>query len=122
MIVGTHGLKKSFGSGVKVLLENVPRLGTLDPGAKTPDPDASSNHNAADKMDVDSEENLWSGSVCPRKRCTRHVTWQKVAREDILFEIQTCATAMRALDAEEKGIRERSLERYRKEPLPISTS
>lgn len=45
--------------------------------------------------------------VCMRKKCARHHDWAKLAVDDIRFEMSENSESMRALDKEEKELRER---------------
>ncbi|KAK8167501.1 hypothetical protein BC567DRAFT_231476 [Phyllosticta citribraziliensis] len=53
--------------------------------------------------------------LCPRKRCTRHTQWAKVAHWDVQFELALCRQQMGELSAEEREIRERAAVGWRKE-------
>ncbi|KAK3723521.1 COMPASS (complex proteins associated with Set1p) component [Vermiconidia calcicola] len=46
--------------------------------------------------------------VCDRKKCARHLEWAKLAVDDVRFEMSDNSDRMRALDKEEKEIRERA--------------
>jgi COMPASS component SPP1 len=46
--------------------------------------------------------------VCDRKKCARHLEWAKLAVDDVRFEMSDNGNRMRALDGEEKAIRERA--------------
>ncbi|KAF2455952.1 hypothetical protein BDY21DRAFT_349208 [Lineolata rhizophorae] len=74
-----------------------------------------------DGMEVDRDGPRDDGSpfsatpppLCMRKRCERHKNWQKLALTDVRFEIVDVADAMRALEAEEKEIRQRAVLKWR---------
>ncbi|KAK8171921.1 hypothetical protein BKA80DRAFT_287824 [Phyllosticta citrichinensis] len=53
--------------------------------------------------------------LCPRKRCTRHTQWAKIAHWDVQFELALCRQQMGELSAEEREIRERAVVGWRKE-------
>lgn len=46
--------------------------------------------------------------ICERKRCARHHDWSKLAVDDLRFEMSDNSDRMRALDREEKDIKERA--------------
>ena len=46
--------------------------------------------------------------ICDRKKCARHLEWSKLAMDDVRFEISDNSDHMRALDKEEKEIKERA--------------
>jgi COMPASS component SPP1 len=45
--------------------------------------------------------------VCDRKKCARHLEWAKLAVDDLRFEMSDNSDRMRALDREERALRER---------------
>jgi COMPASS component SPP1 len=81
----------------------------------------------ADHMDVDSDssptqdtEKEKKASMCVKKRCERHRQWQKQALADVRFEESTLADQMRALEREEREIRELGALRGRMEKGGLS--
>jgi COMPASS component SPP1 len=72
-----------------------------------------------DKMDIDGEtasgKKLEKDSFCAKKRCERHKQWQKVALQTVRFDEMELADQMRALEREEREIRERAMLRWRRE-------
>ncbi|KAF2172068.1 hypothetical protein M409DRAFT_17310 [Zasmidium cellare ATCC 36951] len=46
--------------------------------------------------------------ICDRKKCARHHDWNKLAVDDLRFEMQDNGDRMRGLDREEKEIKERA--------------
>ena len=54
------------------------------------------------------EEEIGKG-VCKRKRCERHKAWLKLMQQEILFETHQARQAMKKLEAEEKGVRDRAM-------------
>lgn len=52
--------------------------------------------------------------LCVRRRCERHKAWQKLALQDVRFEEVDVGDEMRAVDAEEGGIRARGRARARR--------
>lgn len=60
---------------------------------------------AADKSSSEDEEHV---EICDRKKCARHTDWNKLAIDDLRFEMQDNGDRMRALDREEKEIKERA--------------
>ncbi|KAL1584940.1 hypothetical protein WHR41_06171 [Cladosporium halotolerans] len=66
----------------------------------------------ADEM-ADVEQGEQAGEVCDRKKCARHHDWQKLATDDARFEMGDNGDRMRALDREEREIRERAAMRAR---------
>lgn len=46
--------------------------------------------------------------VCDRKKCARHLEWTKLAVDDVRFEMSDNSDHMRALEKEEKEIKERA--------------
>ncbi|TKA24379.1 hypothetical protein B0A50_06699 [Salinomyces thailandicus] len=54
------------------------------------------------------EDGVLSGlAVCERKKCARHLEWGKLVVDDVRFEMGDNSDKMRALDREEREIRER---------------
>ncbi|KAK8246300.1 hypothetical protein HDK90DRAFT_407571 [Phyllosticta capitalensis] len=53
--------------------------------------------------------------LCPRKRCTRHTQWAKIAHYDVQFELALCRQQTGELGAEEREIRERAVVGWRKD-------
>lgn len=58
---------------------------------------------AADNAEEENEH-----EVCDRKKCARHLEWPKLAVDDVRFEISDNSDRMRALEREEKEVRERA--------------
>ena len=56
----------------------------------------------------DSSEQIGQG-VCQKKRCKQHDGWYKLHLQDLAFDRSDCRRAIRDLDLEEKGIRERAV-------------
>lgn len=54
------------------------------------------------------EEEIGRG-VCRKKRCERHKAWFKLQQQDVLFETHQARQAMKKLEAEEKGVRDRAM-------------
>ncbi|KIW01250.1 uncharacterized protein PV09_07292 [Verruconis gallopava] len=71
--------------------------------------------NGVDKMDVDDPPAAPSATMCTKRRCERHRLWQKQALADVRFEESTLADQMRALEAEEREIRDAAALRGRME-------
>jgi COMPASS component SPP1 len=65
-----------------------------------------------DADDVD-EGVLAPVKVCDKKKCPRHLEWLKLATDDVRFEMSDNGDRMRALDREEREIRERAAMRLR---------
>ena len=63
---------------------------------------------ANDDTDMENSEDLEDYEICDRKKCARHLEWSKLAMDDVRFEISDNGDHMRALDKEEKEIRERA--------------
>ncbi|KAF2767054.1 hypothetical protein EJ03DRAFT_329471 [Teratosphaeria nubilosa] len=59
--------------------------------------------------------------VCERKKCARHLEWGKLAVDDLRFEMGDNSDNMRALDREEKEIRERAVIRAKAGSLAEGT-
>lgn len=66
-------------------------------------PDAATN--------ADEEEEIGKG-VCKKKRCERHKAWLKLMQQEILFETHQARQAMKKLEAEEKGVKDRAMIRH----------
>ncbi|KAK7559818.1 hypothetical protein IWX91DRAFT_309686 [Phyllosticta citricarpa] len=67
-------------------------------------------------VDVEMTDSGDAGAhLCPRKRCTRHTQWAKIAHWDVQFELALCRQQMGELSAEEREIRERAVVGWRKE-------
>lgn len=47
--------------------------------------------------------------VCRKKRCERHKAWFKLQQQDVLFETHQARLAMKKLEAEEKGVKDRAM-------------
>lgn len=47
--------------------------------------------------------------ICDRKKCARHLEWGKLAVDDVRFEMGDNSDKMRALDKEEREIKERAV-------------
>ena len=56
---------------------------------------------------------LAPAKVCEKKKCPRHLEWLKLATDDVRFEMSDNGDRMRALDREEREIRERAAMRLR---------
>lgn len=54
------------------------------------------------------EEEIGKG-VCRKKRCERHKAWFKLQQQDVLFETHQARQAMKKLEAEEKGVKDRAM-------------
>jgi COMPASS component SPP1 len=63
----------------------------------------------AENGDTEMEEQSLAADVCDRKKCARHLEWSKLAVDDLRFEMGDNGDRMRALDREEKRIRERAV-------------
>ena len=58
----------------------------------------------------DGDEGVYAQiEICDRKKCARHLEWGKLSVDDIRFEMSDNSDNMRALDREEKEIRERAV-------------
>lgn len=57
------------------------------------------------------EEEIGKG-VCKKKRCERHKAWLKLMQQEILFETHQARQAMKKLEAEEKGVKDRAMIRH----------
>jgi COMPASS component SPP1 len=66
-------------------------------------------------VDADDEDGgvLAPVKVCDKKKCPRHLEWLKLATDDVRFEMSDNGDRMRALDREEREIRERAAMRLR---------
>jgi COMPASS component SPP1 len=63
--------------------------------------------------DDDDDGALGPVKVCDKKKCPRHLEWLKLATDDVRFEMSDNGDRMRALDREEREIRERAAMRLR---------
>ncbi|KJX94513.1 Zinc finger PHD-type protein [Zymoseptoria brevis] len=54
------------------------------------------------------EDQILAAEICDRKKCARHFEWAKLAIDDLRFGMNDNGDRMRALDREEKEIRERA--------------
>jgi len=54
------------------------------------------------------EEEIGKG-ICRKKRCERHKAWFKLQQQDVLFETHQARQAMKKLEAEEKGVKDRAM-------------
>jgi len=57
------------------------------------------------------EEGIGKG-VCKKKRCERHKAWLKLMQQEILFETHQARQAMKKLETEEKGVKDRAMVRH----------
>ena len=62
----------------------------------------------AETGETEMEEAEHDFEVCDRKKCARHLEWTKLAVDDVRFEMSDNSDHMRALDKEEKQIKERA--------------
>ena len=62
---------------------------------------------ASHALDEDMDTNAFDFEVCDRKKCARHLEWGKLAVDDLRFEMSDNSDRMRALDREERALRER---------------
>ena len=58
--------------------------------------------------DAEVEMLLQGVEVCERKKCARHLEWPKLAIDDVRFEMGDNGDRMRALDREERDVKERA--------------
>jgi len=79
-------------------------------GSSSPKTNGSKSPEAARKK---SQSENKVGFLCTKKRCDRHKQWQKLILQDVRFEEAMVAEQFRALDGEEKEIKERALLRGR---------
>ncbi|KAK4988409.1 COMPASS (complex proteins associated with Set1p) component [Elasticomyces elasticus] len=90
------------------------KLGTLEPpsggGADETD---TQDDGAGEDADADVDEEMDEAEVCQRKKCARHLEWAKLALDETRFEIGENSERMRALEREDKEIRERARLRKR---------
>ncbi|KAK4989587.1 hypothetical protein LTR28_001579, partial [Elasticomyces elasticus] len=90
------------------------KLGTLEPpsggGADETD---TQDDGAGEDVDADVDEEMDEAEVCQRKKCARHLEWAKLALDETRFEIGENSERMRALEREDKEIRERARLRKR---------
>ncbi|KAK5152652.1 COMPASS (complex proteins associated with Set1p) component [Recurvomyces mirabilis] len=56
--------------------------------------------------DADDEELYATLQVCERKKCARHLEWNKLAVDDVRFEMGDNSDKMRGLDREERMLKE----------------
>lgn len=63
--------------------------------------------NGTDDTPVEEEE-IGKG-VCRKKRCERHKAWFKLQQQDVLFETHHARQAMKKLEVEEKGVKDRAM-------------
>ncbi|KAK4548653.1 hypothetical protein LTR36_009564 [Oleoguttula mirabilis] len=62
-----------------------------------------------DGGDADEHEAVYAQiAICDRKKCARHLEWGKLAVDDVRFEMSDNSDNMRALDREERGVKERA--------------
>lgn len=67
------------------------------------------NKEADTAIGEDADEGVYAQlEVCDRKKCPRHLEWPKLAVDDLRFEMSDNSDNMRALDKEEREIRERA--------------
>lgn len=59
--------------------------------------------------DTQAEEEEIGKGVCRKKRCERHKAWFKLQQQDVLFETHQARQAMKKLEAEEKGVKDRAM-------------
>ena len=65
-----------------------------------------------DQDNTDGDEEVYAQAlVCDRKKCARHLEWNKLAVDDVRFEMSDNSDRMRALDKDERGIKERAVMR-----------
>ena len=57
--------------------------------------------------DADVHDDDFDFEICDRKKCARHLEWSKLAVDDLRFEMSDNSDRMRALDREERALRER---------------
>ena len=58
---------------------------------------------------VKNEDGEFEHEVCERKKCARHLEWNKLAIDDVRAYMSDNGDRMRELDREERGIRERAV-------------
>ena len=58
---------------------------------------------------VQEEVEEFGRGVCQKRRCERHKTWWKLQQQDVAFERDEVRQALQRLEAEEKGVRKRTL-------------
>ena len=66
------------------------------------------NGNVDEGGDTDMEDGVDDFEICDRKKCARHLEWGKLAVDDLRFEMADNADHLRALEREEKEIKERA--------------
>ena len=75
--------------------------------------DHENNENRAPETQANGEDEDEMGKgVCKKKRCERHKAWLKLMQQEILFETHQARQAMKKLEAEEKGVRDRAMIRH----------
>lgn len=57
--------------------------------------------------DMHDDDLTFDFEVCDRKKCARHLEWAKLAVDDLRFEMSDNSDRMRALDRDERALRER---------------
>lgn len=86
-----------------------------------PSPDQLADFPAADGEDTDmpmsDEQAAESESICLKKRCQKHVQWQKQNLQDARFEEVEIAESIRECEKEERSVRERALRRGTKDKM-----
>ena len=61
-----------------------------------------------DMADLEDEALLNDFEICDRKKCARHLEWSKLAIDDVRFEMGDNSNRMRALEDEEKAVKQRA--------------
>ncbi|KAK4508269.1 hypothetical protein PRZ48_002007 [Zasmidium cellare] len=61
-----------------------------------------------DTLPPPSSDDAETPAICDRKKCARHHDWNKLAVDDLRFEMQDNGDRMRGLDREEREIKERA--------------
>lgn len=86
-----------------------------------PSPDQLASLASADAEDSDlamsEEQQAESESICLRKRCQKHVQWQKQNLQDARFEEVEIAESIRECEKDERSVRERALRRGAKDKM-----
>ena len=62
-----------------------------------------------DEIKKDGEEEEIGRGVCRKKRCERHRAWLKLQQHELQFELHQARLAMKKLEVEEKGVRDRAM-------------
>ncbi|KAK4994181.1 COMPASS (complex proteins associated with Set1p) component, partial [Elasticomyces elasticus] len=90
------------------------KLGTLEPpsGGGADETDAQDD-GVGEDGDGDVDEEMDETEVCRRKKCARHLEWAKLALDEARFETGENSERMRALEREDKELRERARLRKR---------